>query len=558
MRRYLTIVQIFLLAGLVICIILLSLVPPVSRDALIHHLTLPKLYLKYGIMHEFPFMFFSYFPMNVTLLYMIPLAAGNDIAPKFIHFSFALLTACMIYRYLKRRIGAGYALFGVLLFLSVPVIIRLSITAYVDLGLTCFAFASLLFIFRWADDDFRFRYLAISAIFCGLSLGTKYSGLVVLFVLSAIVPLIYLRCKKAEARLSVLFRNTIGFVSISLLCFSPWMARNYIWKENPVYPLFDHHLHPGRYDFSHKPDSPFEAFRAMPERKVNHFVYRYLEYKEPTWYILLLPLRLFFQGKDFVPHDFDGKLSPALLILPCFAFFRTSKSDTCIRREKSILLAFSVLFFMIVFFTTSLRVRYFTPMIPGLVLLCAFGLKNIFQLFTTISSVSHRNICAGAVIGMLLFFAVIPIRYLIEQFYYVKPFDYLPGKQSRDDYISSLRPEYPAIRYINEHTSADSKIFFLFIGNRTYYCDREFIFEARNYEGNTLRLLLEGSENSVQMLTALKEKQISHIFLNYPMFLKWSNESLRPGTQKRLSYFFRRHCKEVFSENGYDIWELTH
>ncbi len=51
---------------IVICsIVLLSLVPPVSKDELVHHLAVPKLYLKHGGMIEIPFMPFSYYPMNL-------------------------------------------------------------------------------------------------------------------------------------------------------------------------------------------------------------------------------------------------------------------------------------------------------------------------------------------------------------------------------------------------------------------------------------------------------------------------------------------------------------
>ena len=81
-----------LLAVLVVSIVILSCVPPVSKDALVHHLAVPKLYLKHGGMYEIPFMPFSYYPMNLDLIYLIPLYFGNDILPKFIHFSFALLT----------------------------------------------------------------------------------------------------------------------------------------------------------------------------------------------------------------------------------------------------------------------------------------------------------------------------------------------------------------------------------------------------------------------------------------------------------------------------------
>ena len=92
-----------LLAVLIVSIVILSCVPPVSKDALTHHLAVPKLYLNHGGIYEIPFMVFSYYPMNLDLLYLIPLYFGNDIVPKFIHFSFALLTCWLIFGYIKRR-----------------------------------------------------------------------------------------------------------------------------------------------------------------------------------------------------------------------------------------------------------------------------------------------------------------------------------------------------------------------------------------------------------------------------------------------------------------------
>ena len=88
-----------LLAMVVVSIIILASVPPVSRDALVHHLAIPKLYLKHGGIYEIPEAQFSYYPMNLDLLYAIPLYFENDILTKYMHFGFALLTA-----YLKIRV----------------------------------------------------------------------------------------------------------------------------------------------------------------------------------------------------------------------------------------------------------------------------------------------------------------------------------------------------------------------------------------------------------------------------------------------------------------------
>ena len=64
---------VFTLFILIISVVVMSIVPPVSKDALVHHLAVPKLYLRHGGIYEIPFMDFSYYPMNLDLLYMIPL-----------------------------------------------------------------------------------------------------------------------------------------------------------------------------------------------------------------------------------------------------------------------------------------------------------------------------------------------------------------------------------------------------------------------------------------------------------------------------------------------------
>ena len=66
-----------LLAAIILSVIILSLVPPISRDALVHHLNVPKLYLRHGGMYEIPSLPFSYYPMNLDLIYLIPLYLGN-------------------------------------------------------------------------------------------------------------------------------------------------------------------------------------------------------------------------------------------------------------------------------------------------------------------------------------------------------------------------------------------------------------------------------------------------------------------------------------------------
>jgi len=73
--------------------------------------------------------------MNIDLLYIIPLYFNNDTIPSFIHMGFGLGTAWLIYHYLSNKLGCLAGLLGVFVFLSTPIVVRMSTVAYVDLGL---------------------------------------------------------------------------------------------------------------------------------------------------------------------------------------------------------------------------------------------------------------------------------------------------------------------------------------------------------------------------------------------------------------------------------------
>jgi len=66
---------------------------------------------------------------------------------------------------------------------------------------------------------------------------------------------------------------------MALLVFSPWMVRNYVWKQNPVYPLFDRVFHPPENAESEKAES--QPFSIRPGPGV--FVIREGIYHENWW-----------------------------------------------------------------------------------------------------------------------------------------------------------------------------------------------------------------------------------------------------------------------------------
>ena len=538
-----------LLIILIASVIILSCVPPVAKDELVHHLAVPKLYLKHGGMIEIPFMPFSYYPMNLELLYLIPLYFGNDIIPKFIHFSFALLTAWMLFRYLKKRTGRTYALFGVLFFLSLPLIVKLSITAYIDLGMIFFTTASILYLLEWVEKAFKIKLLILSAVFCGLGLGTKYNGLIVLFLLTLFAPFLYARaCKSGRPGVLKPAWQGVIFFLISVAVFSPWMMRNYQWTGNPLYPLYNQWFNaPGP---SMEGAAPGQSEKEESRGGHSIFAYRRVIYGEQGWEIALLPLRIFFQGKDGDPRHFDGRLNPLLLLLPLFAFYHSREDCLIVRREKSVLLAFSILFFAFAFFSKDLRMRYLAPIIAPLTILSVFGLRSMVGWVQ--KSGAKTAWLGGILLGLSLIFLVgLNFQYLRSQFVYVDPFGYLGGKMSHHEYIAKFSPEYQAVRYVNQYLPEEARVCLIFSGNRGYYLDRDYV-----YGEDILYRLLKGAGAPDRILRGLREAKVTHVLIQDRHFSKWVDFNFNQEEKSALHAFFKDCTQGEFHANGFSILGL--
>ena len=547
-----------LLLSLIAATIILSSVPPVDRDALTHHLFVPQLWLKHGGIYEIPEIPFSYYPMNLDLLYTLPLALGNDIIPKYIHFLFALLTGLLLYQYLKKRLGTVCGLFGALFFLSVPIIIKLSITVYVDLGVVFFTTASLLLLLSWAERQFPWRLLILAGLCCGLAAGTKYNGIISILVLTLLVPLLYQQSVPREQQSNVkALLCGIVFAAATLTAFSPWLIRNTVWTGNPIYPLHNtliqNLLAPQPSPTPSEATSITEALKQVPRSGGGVFASRKLLYNETWWQTLLLPIRFFTEGQDDNPRYFDGKLTPFLLILPALAFF-LRPTDVRQRREQNFLLWFSLLFFFFTFFQEALRIRYVVPIVPPLVILALYGLRGLLSRLgrAIVSTGVQQTMVALAAVGIPAAMLWYNGHYLVSQFAVVRPMAYIKGTVSRDDYITAFRPEYPAIQFANTVVPQGAKVLCLFLGNRGYYMDFQPVFEQPYASGSVLARFLAADTPDYTITDEMRRHNISHILLRTDLTVQWLQQ-LSEQDRHRLAPLFSDANPPIWSGNGHIV-----
>ncbi|MFQ5586126.1 MAG: ArnT family glycosyltransferase [Thermodesulfobacteriota bacterium] len=502
----------------------LILLPPTGRDALIVHLALPKLFLQAGKIFEVPFMSFSYMPMNTDLLYLIPMAFGSDTAPKLVHFSFAVLTGLLLSSYLSGRVGRGYGLLGFFIYLTTPIVVNLSTMAYIDLSLAFYSTLALIALLRWREEEYAARWLIYSAVATGLALGAKYSALVVLFIMC--VSAVYLYSRGTGDQGGAVKRGLL-YLAVALLVFSPWLIKNIALTGNPLYPLaqglFQARLGGG------------EGFHisALPP-----LLMRKLLYGEDIWYILLIPLRIFWEGQDGSHRYFDGLMNPFYLIFIPLAFFGGR------RRELGMLAFFSCFFFLIALFTVDIVTRYLLPIIPVIIIFTVIGFSNLMGMRRV------RYLALLFMTGLFVFNG----WYIVNLYQRYRPMGYISGSETREEYLTRRLPDYAAIQFGNAHLPDDARVMLIFAGERGYYWEREYFYGSRG--GGYFIRAVRRSADERGLKGWFKEMGATHLFMRDDLLIRFAGDNLDRKGLTVFERFYRGELRRLYMQNSYSLYEI--
>ncbi len=454
-------------------ILWLSLTPVIDRDATRFHLPFAKLWAENGFLYfrEY-FAYYDLNMLNLDFLYMLVFKFGlTDQLTKIIHASFLLAGGYLIYRYFIKRYGFNWAALSFILYITIPIHQRLAAEVYVDLGLLFFSTLAVIHLIKWYESDFMSRkHLIISAAGAGLAFGTKYNAMIFAFFIVLITGLMISREKKDD---KLALKSMLVYIFIILFCASPWLLRNFINSGNPFFPLFNSII-----------PSKITMPPELVESGVGEIMNRIVNGGESVFSLFLLPLRVFFEGTDHDFLRFDGVLNPMMLLLLPFLFLTKEKND-----KKKILTNYLLVLFATIYLTTiyvnDIRIRYFIPVFPILIILNIEALKNL---------ASHSPKLKYISFATALIYVLFNLNYGISFYSTYDLNNYNPfDRGSKEKYLKKYLRNYEMIGFINNNTPEDCVIYEAFTGGRSYYIERTFYCDTNPIDRHLLNLASDGN-----------------------------------------------------------------
>ena len=128
------------------------------------------------------------------------------------------------------------------IFYSIPILVMNSWVAGNDITLSYFFILSIYALINYfsletssVNNGRGFKWFILSAIFSGIAMGSKYTGVFTLFGIVALIFCYeYFKMKKKIPKVA---KQILIFTVIVVAIMSPWLIKNMIHTGNPVYPV---------------------------------------------------------------------------------------------------------------------------------------------------------------------------------------------------------------------------------------------------------------------------------------------------------------------------------
>lgn len=470
------------------------LMPPHQYDSLVYHLALPQDYLLAGRLRAPQGLLFAHFPQNGEMLFTLALLAGSDVlAQMYMWLAFALSIA-WVFAMGRREAPLSAVLLACFITATHAALLLNASTTYVEPLVMLWVTAGALCFERWRQVPAARGWLALSAVFIGLSLGTKYyAGLGA----AALGLRLLVRCFRLERRRAAA-GDLLLFTGLVSALFAPWLVKNWLLVRNPVFPFL--------YGWFPNTGTGWNGAAAEGYFRV---LTEYGHGRDWLSALVSLPVLLLrnplrFGGGMDVLGDLGWTLTLGCLPLALWA----ARENGFLRG----LMLFCALW-GVGWFSTGVVLRFLTVLVPLLALAGASGLVKLYERLGRAGRLALAG--SGAVLSFVNLFLVLTVHaeFGTQQV--------LLGRETREEFLSRRLDYYPCAAAA---ASLEPNGKMLVVGEqRGYYLKREHLPSSVHAPNRWVRLA-EESATPRELARRLSAEGFSHV-----LFVPRESERLGPA-----------------------------
>jgi len=498
----------------------LCFVPPHQYDALVYHLPLAADYARSGQITARPDLLFSHFPQNGEMLYALSLLLGSDLLTQMMTWLGTFLSVWWTLEMGKRLVPVTAVLLACFLLVTHTAVMLLTPVAYVECLVMLWVSASVFCFVRWRVDadepDMPRGWLALSGVFAGLGLGTKYYAGIASIVLGIVLLGRWAQAAASggTAGAKSRFKDGLLFTACATAAGLPWLIKNWIVVGDPVFPFFY------RYFSLHGVDWAATAAQRYFEILVEYGHQKGSFLKDLTQfpYLAATGSTRFGAGAD-VLGGLGWGWSLAALPVAVWGAWR--------KRSLRWILGYCAAHWAI-WFSTGVVLRFLVVILPLWALLAANGLHALWQ---RLRGGWRLLLAAGVAVAVFTNAALFLFVHAS-----VGSFEVLTGVVSRDKFLFDKFDYYACARFASERLPEGDKI--LVVGEQRGFFIRQPHTVTTPMAPNRFVKVANRSENAAAYADALREEGYRHLLISH-------REGRRLGDQYGVFHF---------SENGAAVW----
>ena len=202
------------------------------------HLGFPWIWLTDGSVDPIPRNWYSYMPVNASLLYGYGLRVLGPWSAQAVHWWCGAVTVFAVARLARSVEKRLAAIFGVVVLATTPTFLRLTTVAGSDLVVSAFAAGAWLALVQTAGEGKKTsRWWTFSGVCVGLAVGAKYTAIGTVAIPIAAAAVVLHRPWQTNRSWPRLFAGGSLALFASLAAFAPWAVRNLVTVGNPLFPF---------------------------------------------------------------------------------------------------------------------------------------------------------------------------------------------------------------------------------------------------------------------------------------------------------------------------------